>query len=70
LPPARPAYLMPTSVVVAEAQPRVPARLALAEDRHVRLLGLTLPGFVPTGDRIVKTVVSWSGTVADFVPRI
>jgi hypothetical protein len=70
LPPTRPAYLMPALVVVAEAQPRIPVRLALADDRRVRLLGLTLPGFVPTGDRIVKTVVSWSGTVADFVPRI
>ena len=71
LPPMRPAYILPVAVASAPATNRpVSTRLALADERRVRLLGLTLPGFVPTGDTIVKTVVSWGGTVADFVPRI
>jgi hypothetical protein len=70
LPPARPTYLMPPSAVLAQGAPADRSPPAPADDRRVRLLGLTLPGFVPSGTAIVKTVVSWGGTVSDLVPRI
>jgi hypothetical protein len=59
-PPPRPADLAPT--VTAQAAP--------SEEKRVRLLGLSLPGFVPTGEKIAKTVVSWGGSIAGVIPRL
>ena len=61
LPPPRPAALAP--VQVAETAPAV-------EDKRVRLLGVSLPGFVPSGDKIAKTVVSWGGSIAGVIPGL
>jgi hypothetical protein len=43
---------------------------ATSEDGRVRLLGLALPGFVPSGERIAKTVVSWGGSIAGVIPGL
>jgi len=61
LPPPRPSALAP--VQVAETAPVV-------EDKRVRLLGVSLPGFVPSGDKIAKTVVSWGGSIAGVIPGL
>ena len=69
LPPPRPAA--PANIVTAEAQPPAPAKLpaSLGEER-VRLLGVRLPGFVPSGEKIARTVVSWSDSIVDAIPGI
>jgi hypothetical protein len=59
-PPPRPADL--ASTVTAQAAP--------SEEKRVRLLGLSLPGFVPTGEKIAKTVVSWGGSIAGVIPGL
>jgi hypothetical protein len=43
---------------------------ATSEDRRVRLLGLSLRGFVPSHETIAKTVVSWSGSIAGVIPGL
>ena len=43
---------------------------ATSEDGRVRLLGMSLPGFVPSRETIAKTVVSWSGSIAGVIPGL
>jgi hypothetical protein len=57
LPPRRPADL----TVTAQAS---------ANDRRVRLLGVEVPGFVPSGATIAKIVVSWGGSIAGVIPGL
>jgi hypothetical protein len=64
LPPPRPAAL----TVVAEAQPT--AESSGVDEKRVRLLGVPLPGFVPSGETIARTVVSWSDTIAGVIPGL
>jgi hypothetical protein len=61
IPPRRPAELSPTPVALASVQ---------VEERRVRLLGVSLPGFVPTGEKIARTVVSWGGSIASAIPGL
>jgi hypothetical protein len=63
VPPRRPADLAPAPIALASAP--VPA-----EEKRVRLLGVSLPGFVPSGDTIAKTVVSWGGSIVDAIPGL
>jgi hypothetical protein len=64
LPPPRPATL----TRVAEAGPA--AETSSGDDKPVRLLGMSLPGFVPSGHTIAKTVVSWSDTIVGVIPGL
>ncbi len=57
LPPPRPGSL---AIAVAEA----PAASAELEQRGVRLLGLRLPGFVPSGREVARTVASLGDSVS------
>jgi hypothetical protein len=57
LPPPRPNSL---AMAVAEA----PAASAELEERGVRLLGLRLPGFVPSGREVARTVASLGDSVS------
>src|SRR5688572_32416970 len=64
-------YKAPSASVTLVPPPR-PAGLtaqatATSEDGRVRLLGLSLPGFVPSRETIAKTVVSWSGSIAGVI---
>jgi hypothetical protein len=60
VPPRRPTDL----IVTAQAPGR-------EENKGgVRLLGVSLPGFVPSGERIAKTVVSWGGSIAGVIPGL
>jgi hypothetical protein len=62
LPPPRPASL------VAEAPEPAPAIVAAApRDERVRLLGMRLPGFVPSGEKVVNKMVSWGGAVTGLI---
>jgi hypothetical protein len=63
LPPPRPVV---TDIVQASAA----ASPALAEPKRLRLLGVPLPGFVPSGETIVSTVVSLGDTVTGIIPRL
>ena len=67
--------LPPASAAAALVPPPRPAGLtaqaaAASEDGPVRLLGLSLPGFVPSRETIAKTVVSWSGSIAGVIPGL
>ncbi|HEX5866449.1 MAG TPA: hypothetical protein VFY72_01995 [Beijerinckiaceae bacterium] len=67
--------LPPASAAAALVPPPRPAGLtaqaaATSEDEPVRLLGLSLPGFVPSRETIAKTVVSWSGSIAGVIPGL
>jgi hypothetical protein len=67
--------LPPASASVTLVPPPRPAGLtaqatATSEDGRVRLLGLSLPGFVPSRETIAKTVVSWSGSIAGVIPGL
>jgi hypothetical protein len=64
LPPPRPASL----TQVAEAQPA--AAITSDQETPVRLLGMSLPGFVPSGETIARTVVSWGSTVVGVIPGL
>jgi hypothetical protein len=69
LPPPRPAAL--ATIVTAEAQPPAPAKLSPSlGDERVRLLGVRLPGFVPSGEKIARTVVSWGDSIVSAIPGI
>jgi hypothetical protein len=69
LPPPRPAA--PANTVTAEAPLPAPAKLsASVDDERVRLLGVRLPGFVPSGDKIARTVVSWGDSIVNAIPGI
>jgi hypothetical protein len=57
VPPPRPAGL------TAQAS-------AASEDGRVRLLGMSLPGFVPSRETIAKTMVSWSSSIAGVIPGL
>jgi hypothetical protein len=57
LPPPRPSSL---AIAVAEA----PAASSELEQRGVRLLGLRLPGFVPSGREVARTVASLGDSVS------
>ena len=63
LPPARsailPADLTQTAMSSAET----------SNDGQVHLLGIRLPSLAPAAERVVTTVTSWSGAVADLVLR-
>ena len=63
LPPPRP-------VVTEVAQANPAASPAPAEPKRLRLLGVPLPGFVPSGEAIVSTVVSLGDTVTGIIPRL
>lgn len=65
LPPPRPVAV----AVVVEANPAA-ASPAAAEPKRLRLLGLPLPGFVPSGEAIVSTVVSLGDTVTGIIPGL
>jgi hypothetical protein len=58
-PPPRPADL----TIMAQAS-------APSEEKRVRLLGMSLPGFIPTSEKIAKTVVSWGGSIAGVIPGL
>jgi hypothetical protein len=60
LPPARPASF---ASLVADAAPAPAAGGPAGEDSGVRLLGMRLPGFVPSGREVVKTVASLGESV-------
>jgi hypothetical protein len=62
LPPTRPASL---GMPMPDAAPAIVA--AALQDERVRLLGMRLPGFVPSGERVVKTVASWGGAVSGLI---
>jgi hypothetical protein len=67
--------LPPASAAATLVPPPRPAGLtaqaaAASEDGPVRLLGLSLPGFVPSRETIAKTVVSWSGSIAGVIPGL
>jgi hypothetical protein len=53
---------------VAEARPA--AAETSGDDKPVRLLGVSLPGFVPSGQTIARTVVSWSDTIVGVIPGL
>jgi hypothetical protein len=65
LPPIRPATEraiepVPQAVVFApEEQP----------EQHLEILGISLPKFVPTGEKIVSTVSAWGSSLTDIVLR-
>ncbi|UVF21185.1 hypothetical protein HPT29_008710 [Microvirga terrae] len=64
LPPARP--------VVAQAAQAAQAAVSSAEvseGRSIEILGVSLPSLVPLPGRILTTVTSWGGSVADLVLR-
>jgi hypothetical protein len=61
VPPRRPADLTPAPIVMASAH---------GGEKRVRLLGVSLPGFVPSGERIARTVVSWGGSIASVIPGL
>ena len=60
LPPARPASF---ASLVADAAPAPGSAASAGEDGGVRLLGMRLPGFVPSGREVVKTVASLGESV-------
>ena len=62
LPPPRPATLTQVAEARPEAEP--------SSDKPVRLLGVSLPGFVPSGQTIARTVVSWSDTIVGVIPGL
>jgi hypothetical protein len=62
LPPPRPASLKE----VAEVQ--AAAAISTTDENPVRLLGMSLPGFVRSGETITKTVVSWGGSIMGVIP--
>ena len=64
LPPARPAEI----TQVAQAAPALTE--APAEPKPLHLLGVPLPGFVPSGEKIVNTVVSLGDTVTGIIPGL
>jgi hypothetical protein len=64
LPPVRPAV----DQAVEIAQVSVPST-EVSETRSLQLLGVSLPNLVPSPGRILKTVTSWGGSVADLVLR-
>jgi hypothetical protein len=64
IPPARPAAAQ--SVELAQAT--VPSTEVPAK-RSLQLLGVSLPDLVLSPGRIVTTITSWSGSVADLVLR-
>ncbi|MCB8822632.1 hypothetical protein [Microvirga rosea] len=59
LPPVRP--VIETSIQAAQASQET------AEERRLHLLGIPLPHFVPSGDRIVTAVASLGGSLTDLV---
>ena len=64
LPPARSAILPPadlTQTAMSSAE--------TSNDGQVHLLGIRLPSLAPAAERVVTTVTSWSGAVADLVLR-
>jgi len=60
LPPARPATIETSAPIAVVAEPA-----AAPEPKPVRLLGMTLPGWVPTGEAVVNTVAALGGAVRD-----
>ncbi|HKH34616.1 MAG TPA: hypothetical protein VKA80_10730 [Beijerinckiaceae bacterium] len=64
LPPPRPA-----SLAIPTPDPP-PAIVAAAPEERARLLGMRLPGFVPSGEKVVKTVVSWGGAVSGLIDGV
>ena len=76
IPPARVASLdVPAATRPAATRPAATAGAATpgaaaSETRRATILGVSLPGFVPTGDDIVRTVASVAGSVAGSLPRI
>ena len=64
LPPPRPA-----SLAIPTPDPPL-AIVAAAPEERVRLLGMRLPGFVPSGEKVVKTVVSWGGAVSGLIDGV
>ena len=60
LPPARPATIETSAPIAVVAEPA-----AAPELKPVRLLGMTLPGWVPTGEAVVNTVAALGGAVRD-----
>jgi hypothetical protein len=64
-PAARP--VAPVSAAPAEAQPQVLLPPVPEEEERVRLLGIPLPGFVPSGEKIVKKIESLGSSISDLV---
>lgn len=62
LPPVRPA--VDQAVRIAQA---TVSSTEVSETRSLQLLGVSLPNLVPSPGRIVETVTSWGGAVADLV---
>jgi len=62
LPPVRPAV----DQAVEIAQATVPLA-EVPEQQSLQLLGVSLPNLVPSPGRILTTVTSWGGTLADLV---
>ncbi|MFL4997633.1 MAG: hypothetical protein ACJ8DF_13065, partial [Microvirga sp.] len=62
LPPVRPAV----DQAVEVAQATVPLA-EVPEQQSLQLLGVSLPNLVPSPGRILTTVTSWGGTLADLV---
>ena len=60
LPPVRPAAIETRAPIAAAAE-----SAAAPEPKPVRLLGMTLPGWVPTGETVVNTATALGGAVLD-----
>jgi hypothetical protein len=63
LPPPRPATLTQAADAPATAE-------TSGDNKPVRLLGMSLPGFVPSGQTIARTVVSLSDTIVGVIPGL
>ena len=60
LPPARPVTIETNAPIAVAAE-----SAAAPESKPLRLLGMTLPGWVPTGEAVVNTVTALGGAVRD-----
>ena len=60
LPPPRPTMIEPDPPVAVAAE-----SAAAPESKPVHLLGMTLPGWVPTGESVANTVTALGGAVRD-----
>jgi hypothetical protein len=60
LPPARPATIETSAPIAVVAE-----SAAAPDSRPVRLLGVTLPGWIPTGASVARTVADLGGAVLD-----